>query len=61
MSILDKLLKQLKDDQQKLKDSFVENPCTDMAAYQRRVGEYNGLLKAEEQVLFLIRPKDEET
>lgn len=60
MSVLYQLLTQLKAEQQALKDSFVDSPCIDMPTYQRRVGEYHGLLKAEEQLLFLIRPKDDD-
>lgn len=57
--MVDLLLKQLKDAQQELKDSFIDRPCPDMNEYQRRVGKFQGLLEAEESLLCLIRPEDE--
>lgn len=58
--IVDKLLAALKAKQQELKDSFVERPCPDMSEYQRRVGEFQGLLKAEDELLNLVRPAEED-
>lgn len=58
--MVEQLLKALKDEQQKVLESFVTNPCNDIGEYNRRVGLHIGLEKAEEELLHLIRPKDED-
>lgn len=56
--MVEQLLKAIKTEQREILSSFVENPCTDMADYQRRVGQYFGLGVAEQQALILVRPKE---
>lgn len=58
--MVDQLLKALKGDQSEILDSFVNNPCSDMAEYNRRVGKFMGLEIAEQQLLTLITPKEDD-
>lgn len=58
--MVDQFLKAIKGEQGVILDSFVDNPCADMAEYNRRVGKFFGLKIAEEQLMTLLTPKEDD-
>lgn len=58
--MVEQLLKAIKGEEDEILQSFVTNPCDNMAEYNRRLGKYFGLQIAEQQLLSLINPKEDD-
>jgi hypothetical protein len=54
----EQLLAQLKKEQLALLQSFVDSPAVSFEKYLQRVGEYQGLQKAQDMLLLILQGDD---
>jgi hypothetical protein len=56
----EKLLAKLREEQFNISTGLVEFPLHDFAAYQKKVGAYQGLQYAIDQLTLLLNPEEDE-